>query len=66
MRLTHIRCSFRTGHKSIRDSNTEVLGEDVMSKVGPVYGLNAEGELNRCFRPSGHPGVRHIFLLRAA
>ena len=50
------RC--RTGYHSMRESNMAMLGENVMSKVGPVYGLDAEGELSGSYRPSGHPGVR--------
>ena len=53
--------SYRTGHRSMRDSNAEMLGEDVMCKTGPVFGLDEEGELNGSYRPCGHPGVRRTW-----
>ena len=46
----------------MRDSNAEMLVEDVMRKTGPVFGLNEEGELNGSYRPCGHPGVRRACL----
>ena len=45
----------------MRDSNAEMLGEDVMRKTGPVFGLDEEGELNGSYRPCGHPGVRRTW-----
>ena len=35
-----------------------MLGDEVMSKTGPAYGLDKEGEINGSYRPCGHPGVR--------
>ena len=46
-----------TGHQNMRESNVEMLGEEVMSKTGPVFGLDEEGELNGSYRPCGHPGA---------
>ncbi|KAI0755521.1 dimethylaniline monooxygenase (N-oxide-forming) [Fomes fomentarius] len=48
---------FATGFHSLRESNMELLGEDVMKHVGPVYGLDEEGEINANMRPCGHPGL---------
>ena len=52
-----------TGGQNIRESNAELLGDEVMSKTGPVYGLDKEGEINGSYRPCGHPGVSisHLF-----
>jgi len=35
----------------------EVFGEETIERTGPVWGLDHEGELRGCYRPSGHPGV---------
>lgn len=42
----------------MREVNTELLGEQVMSRVGQVFGLDDECEAYGSFRPCGHPGVR--------
>jgi hypothetical protein len=35
-----------------------LLGEEVTERLPPkVWGLDAEGELNQTYRPSGHPGL---------
>lgn len=47
----------RTGYATIRESNEELFDENVLSRLGPVSGLDAEGEVNGSYRPCGHPGV---------
>jgi hypothetical protein len=53
---------FRTGYHSIRDAMKSVFGEETIEQTGPVWGLDHEGEVRGCYRPSGHPGV--CFILR--
>ncbi|KAI0677128.1 FAD/NAD-P-binding domain-containing protein [Trametes maxima] len=48
---------FATGYINIREADRELLGDDVVSRIGDVYGLDDEGELKGSYRPSGHPGV---------
>jgi len=46
---------FATGFGDIRSSIAEVCGPDVAIKVGKVWGLDAEGELQGVWRRTGHP-----------
>ncbi|KAI0327781.1 FAD/NAD(P)-binding domain-containing protein [Cubamyces sp. BRFM 1775] len=46
-----------TGFIKMREINVELLGEDVMSHVGEVFGLDDEGEDVGSFRPCGHTGL---------
>lgn len=51
----------RTGYRSIRETNEAIFGVEAISRTGPVWGLDEEGELRGCYRPTGHPGVRICF-----
>lgn len=46
---------FATGYTGLRDYVTPILGEKVMAEVGPIWGLDEEGEIRGAYRPSGHP-----------
>jgi len=48
---------FATGYEPIKNSICDVFGEELSTKVTPVYGLDEEGESRRAYKPSGHPGV---------
>ncbi|KAI0741575.1 FAD/NAD-P-binding domain-containing protein [Daedaleopsis nitida] len=48
---------FATGYYHMRETNTELLGKDVIDQTEPVYGLDEEGEIKGSYRPSGHPGL---------
>ncbi|KAI0638063.1 FAD/NAD-P-binding domain-containing protein [Trametes polyzona] len=48
---------FATGYIHIRETNRALLGDEVIDKVGGVYGLDEEGEQRASYRPSGHPGL---------
>jgi hypothetical protein len=39
------------------DSMREICGDEVASKVGPVWGMDEEGQLQGVFRHSGHDGL---------
>jgi hypothetical protein len=34
-----------------------VFGEELMNRAEPSFGLDEEGELRKCYRPTGIPGV---------
>ncbi|PIL34644.1 hypothetical protein GSI_03423 [Ganoderma sinense ZZ0214-1] len=46
-----------TGYHYIRETNIELLGEDVINQTGEVFGLDTEGEIKGSYRPCGHPGL---------
>ncbi|CDO71326.1 hypothetical protein BN946_scf184908.g84 [Trametes cinnabarina] len=48
---------FATGYLPITESNRRLLGNEVIAQAGDVYGLDAEGELQGSYRPTGHPGL---------
>ena len=48
---------FATGYEPIKNSIRDIFGEEVSSKVTPVWGLDEEGENRRAYTPSGRPGV---------
>jgi putative flavoprotein involved in K+ transport len=47
---------FATGFEGPRESMRPILGDSVMSQVGPVWGLDEQGEIRGSWgRPCGHP-----------
>ncbi|TCD67151.1 hypothetical protein EIP91_000436 [Steccherinum ochraceum] len=57
---THLEADaviFATGFTNIRDCSRKIFGDEVIDRTGPVYGLDAEGELRGSYRPTGHPGL---------
>ncbi|THH07598.1 hypothetical protein EW145_g3271 [Phellinidium pouzarii] len=48
---------FATGYENIRPSMKRIFGAEVIDQTQPVWGLDKEGELRGCYRPSGHPGL---------
>jgi hypothetical protein len=50
-----------TGYQNIRPTMKKVFGADTIVRTHEVWGMDAEGELKGCYRPSGHPGVRRVF-----
>lgn len=42
-----------------------VFGDEALDRVGPVWGIDKEGELRGCYRPTGHPGVSHMLFIAA-
>ncbi|KAJ6606257.1 FAD/NAD-P-binding domain-containing protein [Mycena vulgaris] len=48
---------FATSYEGICDTMRGVFGDSTMDQVGPVWGVDAEGELRGCYRPTGHPGL---------
>jgi len=51
---------FATGYGDAKDLVTELAGTEVSSRIKTVWGLNAEGELNSCWRFSGVEGLYHM------
>ncbi|PIL34654.1 hypothetical protein GSI_03433 [Ganoderma sinense ZZ0214-1] len=48
---------FATGYSYIRETNVELLGEDVINQTEEVFGLDDEGEIEGSYRPCGYPGL---------
>ncbi|RPD55278.1 dimethylaniline monooxygenase (N-oxide-forming) [Lentinus tigrinus ALCF2SS1-7] len=48
---------FATGYATIRESNADLFDENVLKRLGPVSGMDDEGEVNGSYRPCGHPGL---------
>ena len=46
-----------TGYGPVNETLTTLLGEDVGAKLKPVWGLDAEGELNGAWRYLGHENL---------
>ncbi|CAK7233319.1 hypothetical protein SBRCBS47491_008568 [Sporothrix bragantina] len=44
-----------TGFDNMKTTVTKVLGDKIASRCNDVWDLDAEGELNAMWRPSGHP-----------
>ncbi|KAF7353744.1 Flavin-containing monooxygenase YUCCA9 [Mycena venus] len=48
---------YATSYENITDTMRPVFGDEAIDRVGPVWGLDEEGELRGCYRPTGHPGL---------
>jgi putative flavoprotein involved in K+ transport len=46
-----------TGYQNQQEVVRELLGEDIADKVGPVWGLDAQGELANMFKPTPQRGL---------
>ncbi len=46
-----------TGYQSQQEVVRELLGDDVAEKVGPIWGLAPDGELNNMYRPTPQRGL---------
>jgi putative flavoprotein involved in K+ transport len=44
------------GYKNMSESVRVVLGDKVADKIGPVWGLDDEGEVRAMWRPTGQRG----------
>ncbi|TDL17734.1 FAD/NAD-binding domain-containing protein [Rickenella mellea] len=48
---------FATGYYNIRPTVRKVFGAEMIDRTSQVWGLDEEGELKGCYRPSGLPGL---------
>ncbi|KAJ7491155.1 FAD/NAD-P-binding domain-containing protein [Mycena latifolia] len=48
---------FATSYEGICDTMRGVFGDSTMDQIGSVWGVDDEGELRGCYRPTGHPGL---------
>ncbi|KAJ7184426.1 FAD/NAD-P-binding domain-containing protein [Mycena filopes] len=49
---------FATSFENIGDTLRKTFfGDEIMDRVGPVWGLDAEGEIRGCYRPTGQSGL---------
>jgi len=46
-----------TGYQSQQEVVRELLGDEIAERVGPIWGLAADGELNNMYRPTPQPGL---------
>ncbi|TFK59097.1 FAD/NAD(P)-binding domain-containing protein [Pluteus cervinus] len=51
---------FATGLGDSRDHIRSICGDEIASKCNPLWGLNAEGELNGCWRDLGLKGLWYM------
>ncbi|OCT44725.1 Flavin-binding monooxygenase-like family protein [Cladophialophora carrionii] len=52
---------FATGfHGNMRQFVADLLGDDIASGIEDYWGLNAEGELEGAFKPTGHAGLWYM------
>lgn len=47
---------FATGYTGVRVRTQRIFGDAVADRVGPIWGLDKEGEVQGVWRPTGHPG----------
>ncbi|GJJ15768.1 hypothetical protein Clacol_010046 [Clathrus columnatus] len=48
---------FATGYEPIKNAILPIFGDDLASKITPVWGINEQYELTRAYTPPGHPGI---------
>jgi len=46
-----------TGYQNMSESVRALFGDEVAARVGPVWGLDAEGEVRAMWRRTGQPGL---------
>jgi len=51
---------FASGYMSIQDGVRSLLSDEVADRVGPVWGLDDEGELRNICKPTAQPGLWFI------
>ncbi|MFM0349105.1 NAD(P)-binding domain-containing protein [Paraburkholderia sp. RL17-347-BIC-D] len=49
-----------TGYQNQQEVVREILGEEIAGKVGPIWGLDADGELANMFKPTAQKGLWFI------
>ena len=48
---------FATGYEPVKDNVRGIFGEELATKVTPIWNMDEEGECRRTYTPSGQPGV---------
>ncbi|KAF9013877.1 FAD/NAD-P-binding domain-containing protein [Cyathus striatus] len=48
---------FGTGFYGIREELQKLLGKETINSTSELWGIDGEGELKGCYRPSGHPAL---------
>ena len=46
---------FATGYKPLEATVERLFGEEVASRVGPIYGIGGDGEIRAMYARTGHP-----------
>ncbi|KAJ6456732.1 hypothetical protein C8R45DRAFT_1110849 [Mycena sanguinolenta] len=53
---------FATSYESIRDTMRRLFGDAVIDQTSTVWGVDEEGKINGCYRPTGYPHASSIYL----
>ncbi|CCM04096.1 uncharacterized protein FIBRA_06255 [Fibroporia radiculosa] len=48
---------FATGYTDPRESLRDLFGAELIDRTKPLWDLDEEGEVQGCYRPTGHPGL---------
>lgn len=48
---------YATGYHNVKETIKSIFGEEVVKPTGEIWGLDEEGELKGCYKPSGYPGL---------
>ncbi|KAK7054240.1 hypothetical protein R3P38DRAFT_2856057 [Favolaschia claudopus] len=51
---------FATGVGDVRDNIRKVCGDELTDRCKPIWGLDAEGEIQGCWRDTGLPGLWYM------
>lgn len=46
-----------TGYHGVTETARQIVGDDIVDNCGPIWGLDAESELQGVWRPTGHDGL---------
>jgi putative flavoprotein involved in K+ transport len=46
---------FATGYRPLEDTVARLFGDEVASRVGPIYGIGDDGEIRGMYSRTGHP-----------
>jgi putative flavoprotein involved in K+ transport len=51
---------FATGYRPMQETVAHLFGEDVARRVGPIWGIGADGETQGMYKRTGQPGLYTI------
>lgn len=51
---------FATGYRPMQETVAHLFGEEVARRVGPIWGISADGEIQGMYKRTGQPGLYSI------
>ncbi|GAA3616544.1 NAD(P)/FAD-dependent oxidoreductase [Marihabitans asiaticum] len=48
---------FATGYRNQQEDIRDLFGDDVADRLGPIWGIGEDGEMNNMWRPTAQPGL---------